>query len=104
LRAAERECRRVLSTEPIEVEVTFEAAGKVPGVDYSELGTCDGRRDHLEGRGVGVFKERGAVSYRGAIFLQTTAAKFASLNTVAGVFEFEVDETGNAGSKIREWK
>ncbi|MGD1072281.1 MAG: hypothetical protein ABSB15_19320 [Bryobacteraceae bacterium] len=119
-----RNVRRVLSTEPIEVEVTFEAAGKVLGVDYMEIGTYTSeiRSDGTiygeghgvlmtaeggitwKGAGVGVFKERGAVSYRGAIYFHTAVAKFAQLNTVAGVFEFEVDENGNTQTKVWEWK
>jgi hypothetical protein len=53
---------------------------------------------------VGTFKERGAVSYRGAVYYQTASPKLSRLNTVAGVFEFESDESGNTQSKIWEWK
>ena len=36
--------------------------------------------------------------------LQTSSAKFAHLNSVAIVFEFEVDENGNTHAKFWEWK
>ncbi|HYM10085.1 MAG TPA: hypothetical protein VEU62_05115, partial [Bryobacterales bacterium] len=56
------------------------------------------------GHGVGKFGEGGAVSYRGAVYYQTASPKFARLNSVAGVFEFEVDAKGNTHGKIWEWK
>jgi hypothetical protein len=46
----------------------------------------------------------GAVSYRGILYYRTASAKLARLNTVGGVFEFEVDAEGKTHSKIWEWK
>jgi len=43
------------------------------------------------------------VSYRGCLIYSTTSAKLARLNTLAGVFEFEVDAEGNTHSKIWAW-
>jgi hypothetical protein len=57
-----------------------------------------------KGAGVGTFKERGAVSYRGAVYYQTASPTLSRLNSVAGVFEFESDESGNIQSKVWEWK
>jgi hypothetical protein len=123
--SGKRIVRRVLSTEQVKVEVTFEGGGKVLGVDAMEIGTytsvirSDGTiygegagvlmttaGDSItwKGAGVGTFKERGAVSYRGAVYYQTASPKLSRLNTVAGVFEFESDESGNTQSKIWEWK
>ena len=123
--SGKRIVRRVLSTEPPRVEVTFEGGGKLLGVDAMEIGTYTGtiRADGTiygegsgvvmtaagdsltwKGAGVGTFKERGAVSYRGAIFYSTGAAKFTRLNPVAGVFEFDTDEHGTTQSKVWEWK
>jgi hypothetical protein len=34
----------------------------------------------------------------------TTTGKLGFLNNVVGVFEYEVDENGNSGGKIWEWK
>jgi hypothetical protein len=57
-----------------------------------------------KGSGLGAFKEHGAISYRGILYYQTTSAKFARLNTMAGIFEYEVDPQGNTHTKVWEWK
>ncbi len=56
------------------------------------------------GSGVGTIKKDGSVSYRGAIYYQTSAAKRTRLNGMAAVFEYDVDPQGNARSQIWEWK
>ena len=56
------------------------------------------------GQGVGTIKKDGAVSYRGAVYYQTAAPKWVRLNSVAGVFEYEVDAQGNTRSQLYEWK
>lgn len=120
-----RTMRRILSTEPVTAEVSFEEKGQVLGVDASEIGTytstirsdgtiygegkgvlmtAEGDALTWKGAGVGIFGERGAVSYRGAIFYHSASPKFSRLNTVAGVFEFETDEAGNTQTKVWEWK
>ena len=123
--SGKRIVRRILSTEPVKVEVTFEGGGKILGVEAMEIGTYTSRirsdgtiygegegvlmspaGDQItwKGAGVGTFRERGAVSYRGAIYYQTASPKLSRLNTVAGVFEFESDENGNTQAKVWEWK
>lgn len=117
--------RRVLSTEPRKVEVSFEDSGQILGVDTTGFGTyCstvrpdgtiygegegfsftqDGEMVAWKGSGLGVFKERGAVSYRGILYFRTASKKLARMNAVAGVFEFEVDPQGNTQTKTWEWK
>ena len=117
--------RRVLSSNPTKVEVSFEDAGKMAGVEVTGLGTytseirADGSiigsgsgiylsatGDGLawEGSGLGKFGQGGAVSYRGILYYRSTSPKFAKLNTVAGVFEYEVDANGNTHAKVWEWK
>jgi hypothetical protein len=117
--------RRVVSTEPMKVEVSFEDSGQILGVNATGFGTYssvvrpdgsiygegqgatmtqDGEMFAWKGSGLGKFKENGAVSYRGILYYQTTSQKLARLNTVAGVFEFEVDEKGSTHSKAWEWK
>jgi hypothetical protein len=117
--------RRVLSTDPLKVEVTFEASGKLLGVDVVEMVTyvsqvrADGSLygegegayvssggDVITWKGAGVGKLGGAgeAAYRGAIYYWTTSPKFARLNTVAGIFEFSADAQGNTQSKAWEWK
>ncbi len=114
--------RRVLSVDGgFKVEVSFESAGKVLGLDVNEIGTycsaprpdgslygegqgviltADGQMATWKGQGVGKFVGGGAVSYRGAIYYSSASPKFARLNTVAVVFEFEVDAQGNTHSKL----
>ena len=121
-----RSGRRVLSVDHgFKVEVAFESVGKVLGIDTNEIGTyCsvsrsdgtlygegqgvvlgnEGSTATLKGQGVGRFVGGGAVSYRGAVYYSTASPKLARLNTVAAIFEFEVDANGNTHSKLWEWK
>jgi hypothetical protein len=121
-----RTARRVLSTDGgFKAEVSFEDNGKLLGVDMTEIGTyCsasradgslygegqgvllarDGEMATWKGAGVGRFGAAGAISYRGALYFSTTSAKLARLNTIAGVFEYEVDANGNTHTKLWEWK
>ena len=117
--------RRTLSSEPLKVEVSFEDAGKILGVDYTGFGTyCsevrsdgtvfgegegayltgDGEIVSWKGSGLGRIKEGGAVSYRGILYFRTASQKLARLNTVGGVFEYEVDADGGTHAKTWEWK
>ncbi len=62
--------------------------------------TKDGEVATWTGHGVGKFTGRvSAVSFRGAVYFQTSSAKLARLNTVAVDFEHEVDENGNTHAK-----
>jgi hypothetical protein len=121
-----RSGRRVLSIDSgFEVEVSFEDTGKMLGIEGGNIGTYSAkpRADGtLCGEGIGVFVTAdgdtvtwkglatgrftggGAVAYRGSLTYNTTSKKLAKLNTIAGVFEFEVDAEGNTHSKIWEWK
>jgi len=118
--------RRVLGTEGgFKVEVSLETTGKLLGIEVNEIATywaesrpdgslfgegqgvtigLDGSQAIWKGMGAGKFVGGGAVSYRGAIFYSSASPKLARLNTVAAVFEFEVDAQGNTHSKIWEWK
>jgi hypothetical protein len=121
-----RTSRRVLSVDGgFKVEVAFEDSGKLLGSEGHDIGTYwsvgrpdgsvygegqgvmmmqDGGMATWKGQGVGKFLAGGAVSYRGAIYYSSPSPKLSRLNTVAGVFEFEVDPTGNTQTKIWEWK
>lgn len=121
-----RGLRRLVDVDgSVKVEVSFEADGKVLGMEehsivtycagirpdgslYGEgrghVATRDGDTATWVGAGVGKFGEGGAVSYRGAIYYYSSSPKLARLNTVAAVFEFEVDASGNTHSKTWEWK
>lgn len=56
------------------------------------------------GQGVGVMKKEGGVSFRGAVYYQTSSPKWARLNNVAAIFEHEVDGDGIVRSQLWEWK
>jgi len=121
-----RTSRRVLSASPgFKVEVSFEADGKLLGIgahtiatywsegrpDGSMYGegqavviTQDGEAATWKGQGVGKILADGSVSYRGAVYYSTVSPKLARLNTVAVVFEFEVDANGDTREKSWEWK
>ena len=119
---------RVLPSEGIapKVETSFQQSGKILGEEVTDMGTylsvarafgglfgegqgvtmtMDGEVGVWKGQGVGRFTGHGsAVSFRGAIFYQSTSAKLARLNSIAILFEFDIDEKGNTFAKFWEWK
>ena len=78
--------------------------GSLYGEGQGVLLLQNGENMTLKGAGAGTIKAGGAVSYRGAVYFSTSSPKLARLNTVAAVFEFEVDASGNTHSKFWEWK
>jgi predicted methyltransferase len=56
------------------------------------------------GQGVGTMKKDGSASYRGAAYYQSSSAKWSRLNSVAAIYEYEVDAQGNSRSQFWEWK
>jgi hypothetical protein len=107
------------------METSFRANGSLLGTNTTDTGTyCavvrpdgtlygegqgvvigeDGEMATWIGQGVGTIKKGGAVSYRGAIYCQTSSPRWSRLNSVAAVFEYEVDGQGNTRSEIWEWK
>jgi hypothetical protein len=107
------------------MESSFQAEGSILGVAHRTTGTyssvmrpdgnlfgngqgivmnAEGGATSWLGQGVGKLGKDGSVSYRGAIFYQTTSPQWARLNGVAAVFEFEVDPQGNTKAGIWEWK
>ncbi len=113
--------RRVLETNPLTVEVTFEDTGTMLGVATNGLGTytsvvradgsvygegqgadftADGEMVSWKGSGQGKLGPGGTVSYRGILYFQTTSRKLARLNATPGVFEYEVDAEGKTRTKI----
>ena len=121
---------RVLSHEGTgpKVEVSFQATGKILGVDASDIGTywtivrqhgngvMYGQGDGVlmtqggemvtwSGNGVGRFTGQGSgVSFRGVVYYQTASERFSRLNGLAAVYEYETDAAGNVGLKVWEWK
>lgn len=117
--------RRTLSSDPLKLEVSFEDGGKILGVDYAGFGTywsevrsdgtmygegegayltVDGEIVSWRGSGLGRLGGGGAVSYRGILYFRTTSQKLARLNSVGGVFEYEVAADGSTQTKVWEWK
>jgi hypothetical protein len=109
----------------LKVEVSAEDSGKILGHDFNQILTyCaeprpdgslygegqgvvllhNGEIASWKGSGVGTIKPGGAISYRGAIYFSTASAALARLNTIAVVFEYEVDPAGNTHSKLWEWR
>ena len=117
--------RRVLSSEPLRLEVSFEDAGTMLGVVTNGMGTytsearpdgsvfgeghgamitADGEPITWKGSGSGKLLPGGAVSYRGILYYRTASQKLARLNNACGVFEYEVDAAGTTSSRVWEWK
>jgi len=117
--------RRVLSTDPPAAEVSFEDGGTMLGAAVTGFGTytsvirpdgsaygegqgammtADGEMITWKGSGLGKFGAGGAISYRGILYYRTPSQKLARLNNTCGVFEYEVDPSGNTFTKVWEWK
>jgi hypothetical protein len=117
--------RRVLSSEPLKLEVSFEDSGTMLGVVTNGMGTytsearpdgsvygeghgamitADGEPITWKGSGSGKLLPGGAVSYRGMLYYRTPSQKLARLNNACGVFEYEIDAAGNTTAKVWEWK
>lgn len=107
------------------METSFQAHGTLLGVSTTDTSTYvsvmrpdgsaygegqgivtgkDGEMATWVGQGVGTIKKDGSVSYRGAVYYQSSSAKWLRLNSVAVIFEYEVDAQGNNRSQLWEWK
>ena len=88
--------------------VTYWSVVRPDGTLYGEgHGIVMGKEGDLAtfiGQGVGTIKKDGAVSYRGAVYYQSSSPKWSRLNSVAAIFEHEVDPEGNVRSQFWEWK
>jgi hypothetical protein len=117
--------RRVLSTTPPTVEVSFEDSGKMLGLATTGFGTytsvvradgtiygegqgatftAEGEMAAWKASGQGKFGPGGSISYRGILYFQTASQKLARLNAAPAVFEYEVDPEGKTRTKMWEWK
>ena len=117
--------QRVLDVEGPTMETSVSARGNVKGTQVNVSLTYVARRTsagvlHGEGQGVimagesdmaaytgeavGRFSSSG-VKWRGSIFYRTSSSgELASLNSVVGLLEAEVDTEGNFSEKTWEWK
>ena len=118
--------QRVLPSDgPPRVESSFQASGTLYGIAVTDIGTyvavmrpdgnlygegqgvvmtADGGAATWKAQGIGKFGPGGSVSYRGALYYQTTHEPLLRLNDVAAVYEYEVDAEGNVVTRIWEWK
>ena len=119
--------RRVLPSGPSgpRTESTQRGKGTMLGVKFQEMSTYEselrpdgtligtgqgiymgagGEVATWTGQGVGTMSKGGRVSFRGAIYFYSTAAKWQRLNAVATVFEYEVDANDNYKGTLTEWK
>ena len=118
---------RVLPPEggAVNLEVSLQAAGRIQGVEHTSmwtyvsttradgsifgegrgvLTTADGDVLHLVARASDQSGGPGSpIHYRGAMHFQTSSEKFARLNGIAGVFEYNVNADGSSTGKIWEW-
>ena len=90
------------------VTATYSAVMRPDGTLYGEgqgiaMGE-DGSAATWVGSGVGTLKKGGGVSYRGVVYYQSASPRWARLNNVAAIFEYEVDAEGNTKGEIWEWK
>ena len=107
------------------METSFQSKGTLLGTNITETGTYwaivrpdgtlygegqgvvmakEGKMATWIGQGVGTMKKDGTVSYRGAVYYQSSSQKWSRLNKVAAIFEYEVDQQGNSRSELWEWK
>jgi len=107
------------------METSFRASGTLLGVDEADTGTYwavlradgtlygegqgivmgkDGSTATWVGQGVGTIKKDGSVSYRGALYFQSSSPRWTRLNSIAAIFEYEVDAQGDTRSQVWEWK
>jgi hypothetical protein len=103
------------------METSFQSNGTLLGTDIMETGTYwsivrpdgtlygegqgvvmakDGKMATWIGQGVGTMKKDDTVSYRGAVYYQTSSQKWSRLNKIAAIFEYEVDHQGNSRSEL----
>jgi hypothetical protein len=87
---------------------TYTSSTRPDGSAYGEgqglIMTANGELVSWKGSGLGRFGPGGALSYRGILYFQTASKELARLNNMCGVFEYEVDPSGNTTSKVWEWK
>ncbi len=116
--------RRVIGTEPLKVEASFEDSTSLLGLDGVNIGTYvattkpdgsllgsgegiyatpSGDMATWKAIGTGSFSPDGGVRYRGSLSFTTTAPKLASLNSTPTVFDFTIDAQGNTKSHFWAW-
>lgn len=87
---------------------TYWSVVRPDGTLYAEgrgiVTSDDGDMATWIGQGVGTMNKDGGGSYRGAVYYQTSSARWSRLNSVAAIYEYEMDAQGNSRSQFWEWK
>jgi hypothetical protein len=107
------------------IETSAQAVGTLLGVQYQSMVTYTGKLQAdgtiagegmgvvmgkggenatFTAKGVGKFTPTGGVSWRGAFFFQSANTKWARLNSIAAMFEYELDAEGSGKGSLTEWK
>jgi len=109
----------------IEMEASFQAQGRILGVDGVDTGTyvsrmrpdgtiygegqgllvtADGDFATWKGSGVGHPTGEGmAIQFRGALYYETSSEALDRLNHIVGIYEYDVDADGKTHAVLWEW-
>jgi hypothetical protein len=75
------------------------------GEGQGAITTKDGEMATWTGQGIGHFTSDGKIVFRGSLFFTTTSTgKLAFLNNMVGIFQYQVDTSGNTYAKVWGWK
>ena len=75
------------------------------GEGQGVITTKDGEMATWTGQGIGHFTSDGTIVFRGSLFFTTTSTgKLAFLNNMVGMFQYQVDSSGNTSGKVWGWK
>ena len=75
------------------------------GEGQGAITTKDGEMATWTGQGIGHFTSDGTIVFRGSLFFTTTSTgKLAFLNNMVGMFQYQVDLSGNTSAKVWGWK
>ncbi|MRH92429.1 hypothetical protein GFY24_34255 [Nocardia sp. SYP-A9097] len=82
---------------------TMRPNGTLAGEGTGFVVTASGQTATFRGTGVGRFTGPGTVSWRGAVFYETSGEELSRLNGIALAFEYTVHD-GKSEGKQFEWK
>ncbi|WP_157372096.1 hypothetical protein [Arthrobacter sp. Soil736] len=82
---------------------TIRPGGTVAGNGNGFVVTASGQTATFTGHGVGSFTGPGQLTWRGALFYETTSDELSSLNGIAVLFEYQVAD-GKSEGRLFEWK
>ncbi len=79
--------------------------GSIYGQGQGVMTTQEGDVIHLIGHGSGQTPPAGgSINYRVMVHYHSASAKYADLNSIGGVGEYDIDAEGNTTNKFWEWK